>query len=316
MSWQKLSLVCGLLAAGLCFHPTDAQAILTYDLRFADGTRTKPAQVGTYLTNLYAVIDQGGDDTFENESISSGVLSIYSTNTGGGAILPGTGSGVTSRAPVNRINSTPGFPNPLRVATDNDTTGDLQRDNNGVAAPNSSLPGVVYNTDGILDWGADERYIISGGGANVAFPSLANYFVGGVHIAGMTRAYNWRFIQPYSLDNLSPNDYSRPSQVRPNSWEVLIGQFTITINGVTPGGTTAFTPFAYHRNRLTSTSPTPAPGVTYSQDGNLPTHNPGGVNVPFLPGSFTGVEFIPEPSAYFCGGLALALGWLFRKSRK
>ncbi|MDX1961872.1 MAG: hypothetical protein SFX18_01885 [Pirellulales bacterium] len=313
MRWQKLGLA-GMLWVIALSAPGFAGGAMTYDLRFEDGTRVKPAQVGSYIVKLYAVIDRG-DDTYENDSITGGLVNIYSENTGGGSVVPGTNSGVTARS----LPGSPELPTPnLSFATNRDTAGDLQRDMNGVLPPNSNLAEVVYVTDGILDWGADERYINAGGNASITNPNLANYFQGGIippvppsTQSGVTRSYNWRFTQPFFPGTTLNDGISQASVVRPNAWEVLIGHFTITLNAVAPGGTTKFTPFSYHRNRANSQAPSPAGGANYSQDGSFSNSLPGRINEPFLPGSFTGVEFIPEPAPHLWLGLLFLIAIVF-----
>lgn len=302
------------LGTGLFAAP--AMSALTYDLRFADGTKVKEAVAGNYTVNLYAVIDQG-DGSFANDSITGGVLSIYSSQTGAGALQPGTNSGITARGALSTSAATAGYHPDLRLATNNDGSGNLQRDENGVADPNSGT--ATYLTDGILDWGSDERYITAGGGATVAAPSLSNYFVEGASVASQTKSFNYRFAQPFVPGTPLAGGASQASSVRPNAWEVLIGTFTIAVNGPIGLGNTSFTPFSFHKNRASSTAPSASGGSNYSQDGSLPTANPGGVNEAYLANSFSGVTLtgvIPEPSTYVLCGLAAAAGFFGLRRRK
>ncbi|MDX1963445.1 MAG: PEP-CTERM sorting domain-containing protein [Pirellulales bacterium] len=292
MNLKNKFLLGAIATVGTGIFAAPAFSALTYDLRFADGTKVKDAAVGNYTVNLYAIIDQGTGG-FADDSITGGLLNIYSSSTGGGAM--NAGSGVTARvAPGTGALTTPN----LSLATTADASGDLLR---------STVPNTAGTGDGILDWGADERYITSGGGATAANPLLSNYFVNGASVAATTRSYNWRFTQPFVPGTAIPGGISQASTVRPNSWEVLIGQFTINVNGVGGTGTTSFTPFSWHRNRASSTAPSAAGGSNYVQDGALGTTLPGGVNVPYADGSFSGVTFngvIPEPSTIVLCGLA------------
>ncbi|MDX1963447.1 MAG: PEP-CTERM sorting domain-containing protein [Pirellulales bacterium] len=313
MSLQKKMLAGMIAAACSGMFATSAMAIMTYDLRFADGTKSKDALPGAYVVNLYAVIDHGGDNSFNTDSITGGQLNIYSGKVGAGAVAPGTNSGVTARAATL---PTPNF----SLATTADESGDLMRDANGAAAPNN-VADVLG--DGILDWGADERYITSGGGATAANPLLSAYHRQGVLIPSATKTYNWRFTQPFVPGGAVVPGVSQPSSTRPNSWEVLIGEFTINLAGVSPTATptdkTTFTPFSHHRIRSTSSAPSASGGSNYSTDGNLPGSNPGGVSTPYGEGAFSGVEFVgivPEPSTYVLCGLAAAAGVFGLRRRK
>ncbi|MDX1963977.1 MAG: hypothetical protein SFX18_12550 [Pirellulales bacterium] len=306
-----------LAALGLLLSSTSAFAVMTYDLRFADGSRSKTAAVGTYPVELYAVIDRG-NHTYDDEYIRGGLVTLFSKQLNGGAITPGTFSGVTSRVPPSTVlNPTTLDTLYLQLGTTTDQPGDLWRDLDGnpLTTTDRGGEGSTGNPDGILDWGADERYIRSAAGATATNPLMATFYSGNTPLypnSAPTRAYNWRF----AIEVIPGYAIGRSSNLRPNSWEVLIGQFTITINSVNFGTNqdkTTFTPFSYHRNRASSIAPSPAAGMNYGQDGVLTAGlNPGGINTPFLPNSFTGVEFIapqiPEPSLVALAACAL-LGW-------
>ncbi|MDX1963446.1 MAG: PEP-CTERM sorting domain-containing protein [Pirellulales bacterium] len=293
-------------------------AVMTYDLRFAPGTVGATADnktvlnptTGNYAVELYAIIDRN-NDTFNDDTVTGGAVNIYSQNTGLGALAAGTNSGVTAKLAV----PTPNF----QFVSTADQSGNLQRDENGIAQPNAFEAGVNYVSDGILDWGADERYITNGGGATVASPILSGYHREG-SLINASKIYAFRFTQPFQLGQAVIPGVSQPSAARANSWEVLVGRFTIAVNGLNPaaGGNdvTSFVPFSQNRYRATSTSPTTNAGANYSQDGSAPNTNPGGLNVPFGPDSFSGVSFVvPEPSTYLMCGLAAFAG-LFGLRRK
>lgn len=318
MSLQKKMLAGMIAAACSGMFATSAMAVMSYDLRFADGSKTKDAVVGNYTVNLYAIIDAGPNSAFGDDTITGGQVNIYSKQLGAGAVSPGTASGVTSKVALSTSGSTAGFHPDLRAATNSDTAGDLLRDASGPVAPNNVAD---VPADGILDWGADERYITSGGGATTANPALSAYHFQGGLVAGQTRTYNYRFAQPFSAGGTAAPGVSQPSMTRPNSWEVLIGTFTIAVNGTvvgSPNDKTTFTPFSYHKIRSTSAAPSLSGGSNYSQDGSAPTENPGGVNLPYPEGSFSGVTFVavPEPSTYVLCGLAAAAGVFGLRRRK
>ena len=76
---MKKGLLSGaLIAAAVSAVPNTADAGLVYDLRFADGTSTKDAAVGTYSVELWARIS-GTDGNTTNEGIQTNYVVLQST---------------------------------------------------------------------------------------------------------------------------------------------------------------------------------------------------------------------------------------------
>jgi hypothetical protein len=129
-SMKSRRLLTAAAAVGLAaaFVPS-AQAGFVYDLRFADGTKSKEiSAAGTYNLELWARVDGNANGNFNDDAVSFGVLSLVSNQVNGGAF---TGGGVTAGAPA------PGF-----------------------NRPGEARPGVAGNVtnDGIGDWGTTQTY--------------------------------------------------------------------------------------------------------------------------------------------------------------
>lgn len=300
MNWKYI-LSGAILAACAGMFATEARAILRYDLRFADGTKEKNSVLGVYAVELWGVIDDGGNGTFADERIIGGYANIYSGKIGNGAILGGTGSGVTSAAIPHGV---PGLFLGSVLGSNGDTRRDTDNDRTTPADPASA--------DGILDWGSDETYF-GLGSFTPPNQALQTYTKAGVN--GPNAAYQWSWgpgpaaFIPGGNDAFPAGPKNHPGAA-PNTWEVLLGEFTITIapgaaTG-TPADRTTFNPWIYHRVRSTITATSAISGLQYQTNGvitsNFSTPIPQGTFRPQDGISFVGI--IPEPSTYAIFGLA------------
>lgn len=294
-----------LISATICLLniSREAAADLTYDLRFitnaqhssAKSWQLSPSDVGTPITlQLWGVLAKGPDGTFAgNDTLVSGYVNLYSHNTvSNGAIT--AGSGISNAA----------FPNTAKLnsnASNLGTGGNLLIDHD-------SNSGTAAVADGILDWGADQVYTTSG----IATGAQNLYAAEGANSTTVNHAYYFSF---GALDPIVAGTPITGSQLSPtdaNKWEVLLGTFTLNVNGLTAGGTTTFDPYINNTVRLPSPGVVTAFGMNYSQDGV--NQNALGINGT----QFSGVSLIvvPEPSHIAMVGFAIASLYLYRNYLK
>jgi len=302
----KNKILGGAIAAAFCgLFATSASAALRYDLRFADGTKSKLVAAGTaQALNLYGVIDQG-NGSYADDSITGGFVNVYSSAVGGAhGITPGSGiTGFTLGPAV--------FPGQSLVGSGGDLRTNPNFDIFAVEG-NADNQAPAGSKDGVLDWGSDQSFFGSLA-FNTPNQGLQVYTKdGATSNPSVNSAVKFAFSPP-----LVPGGaVGSASATIPNAWEVLLGTYTVQINNIGVG-TTNFTPWIYHRVRTTSSAGTAADGMSYNQDGSAAVPGRATVRLQAIPNLFSGVSMIgiPEPSTFVMCGLA-AIGSIFALRRK
>jgi autotransporter-associated beta strand protein len=160
MRGRKRACASAVLAAAV--WTTAAQAGLTYDLRFTDGTRTKVPSVGTtYQMDLWARVS-GTDANSANDGLTTSYVAIQSGVTSGGAFPTG---GITGGSVVGPFN-------------------DPLSSRNGAGAD--------LNADGVSDWGSTSTSI-NHTGYLFARTTTTGGEVGGGSVGQAVNASTWEF---------------------------------------------------------------------------------------------------------------------------
>jgi hypothetical protein len=153
-----------LLTALVCCGLAPIQAALIVDLRFSDGSKTKPAVAGNYSIDVWAQVT--GANTTPDEGLVALYGAVRSTQVNGGAIASGT-SGITANVASNaNWTVTPAFG---QTGTPQNATTDGIQDW-GTLATNSTAT-IKYNTN--LAGGTTPVFLNTSGQAG-AVNALAN----------------------------------------------------------------------------------------------------------------------------------------------
>ncbi len=190
---------------------TPAQAALIVDLRFSDGSKTKPAVAGSYNIDVWAQVT--GTNTTPDEGLVAVYGAVRSTQVNGGAILAGT-SGITGNVASNaNWTVTPAFG---QAGTAQNATLDGIQDW-GTLATNSTST-IKYNTN--LAGGTTPVFLNTSGQAG-AVNALAN----GVEfkVGTLTFTLNSADVNNAALLNAATNiDWVLPTGTFPNRHSHLI----------------------------------------------------------------------------------------------
>lgn len=116
------------VAACLVAQPLPASAGFYYDLRFADGSKSKPATPGLHELQLWGRIE--GNEIFTDDSFGNGLVAIHSQQVAGGA-FSGNGQGIVSARRGFNVNDRAD----AKVGT-----------------------GADWNLDSVHDWGGTKTY--------------------------------------------------------------------------------------------------------------------------------------------------------------
>jgi hypothetical protein len=189
--------------AAMVISPMVSAATLV-DLRFADGSKSKPAEAGTYSVDVWVQVT--GADAVNNEGLTNVLGSIQSFQVNGGAIGSGT-SGVTGNSAVTPFYVT----NPLgQAGTAQNVTADGVQDwgttstlstttikygtsvDGGITPVNSSSSGVTANavTGGFEFKAGTFTVTINGVDVNGAAPANAETRFLWVNGSGVIAAHN------------------------------------------------------------------------------------------------------------------------------